>query len=99
MKLFCSDRNSLQPAGVRFIFLSASRFGLVYNQGKLGLLNYHKDLVLQWLKGSKQLFPVYVKCRFSQGGKILMESGKIAIFSRTRVGINNKHLTKFSDSN
>ena len=54
MKLFCSDRNSLQPAGVRFIF-SASCFGLVYNHEKLGILNYHKDLVLQWLKGSKQL--------------------------------------------
>ena len=54
MKLFCSDRNSLQPAGVRFIF-SASSFGLVYNHGKLVIINYHKDLVLQWLKGSEQL--------------------------------------------
>ena len=54
MKLFCSDRKSLQPAGKSFIF-SASSFGLVYNHGKLGILNYHKDLVSQWLKGSKQL--------------------------------------------
>ena len=38
MKLFCSDRNSLQWAGVRFIF-SVSSFGLVYNHGKLGILN------------------------------------------------------------
>ena len=52
MKLFCSDRNSLQSAGVRFIF-SASSFGLVYNHGKLVIINYH--LVLQWLKGSEQL--------------------------------------------
>ena len=54
-KLLCSDRNSLQPAGVKFIF-SASSFGLVYNHVKLGILNYHKDLVLQWLKGSKAQF-------------------------------------------
>ena len=56
MKLFCSYRNSLQPAVERFIF-SASSFRLVYNHGKLGIINYHKDLVLQWLtcKGSKQL--------------------------------------------
>ena len=64
MKLFCSDRNSLQPAGVRFIF-SASSFGLLYNHGKLGILNYHKHLVLQWLKGSKQLLYTQ-KFRFSQ---------------------------------
>ena len=51
MKLFCSDRNSLQPAGVRFIF-STSSFGLIYNHGKLVIINY---LVLQWLKGSEQL--------------------------------------------
>ena len=54
MKLFCLDRNSLQPAGVRFIF-SASSIGLVYNHEKLGIISYHKDLVLEWLKGSKQL--------------------------------------------
>ena len=54
MKLFCSDQNSFQLAGVRYIF-SASSFGLVYNHGKLGILNYHKDLVLQWLKGRKQV--------------------------------------------
>ena len=54
MKLFCSYRNSLQPAGEIFIF-SASSFRLVYNQGKLGIISYHKDLVLQWFKGSKQL--------------------------------------------
>ena len=53
--LLCSDRNSLQPADVRFIF-SASSFGLVYNHGKLVIINYHNlDLVLQWLKGSEQL--------------------------------------------
>ena len=39
MKLFCSDRNSLQPDGVRFIF-SESSFGLVYNHENLGILNY-----------------------------------------------------------
>ena len=54
MKLLCSERNSLQPAGIRFIF-SASSFGLVDNHEKMGILNYHKDLVLQWLKGIKQL--------------------------------------------
>ena len=46
MKLFCSGRNSLQPADVRFIF-SASSFGLVYYHGKLENINSHKDLVLQ----------------------------------------------------
>ena len=65
MKLFCSDGNSLQPVGVRFTF-SASSLRLVYNHRKLGILNYHKDLVLQWLKESKQFSIGYVKCRFSQ---------------------------------
>ena len=51
VKLFCSDRNSLQPAGVRFIF-SAFSFGLAHKHGQLGFLNYDKDIVL-WLKGSK----------------------------------------------
>ena len=32
-----------------------SSFGLVYNHGKLVIINYHKDLVLEWLKGSEQL--------------------------------------------
>ena len=45
MKLLCSDRKSLHPAGVRFVF-SVTSFGLVYNHGKLGIITYHEDLVL-----------------------------------------------------
>ena len=77
MKLFCSDRNSFQPAGVIFIF-NASSFGLLYNHGKLGILNYHKDLVLQWLKGSKQLLCTQ-NVDFRKSGKIILVNSPFSV--------------------
>ena len=46
MKLFCSDRNSLQPAGVRLIYFQCI-FGLACTHENLEILNYLKDLALQ----------------------------------------------------
>ena len=44
-ELFCSERNSLQPAAVRFNYFQGI-FGLACNHGKLGILNCLKDLLL-----------------------------------------------------
>ena len=65
-------------------------FGLACNDGKQGTLNYLKALILQWLKGSIQLLSTK-NLDFRKCGKILIESGKLAIFSRSRGGVNNKH--------
>ena len=46
MKLFCSGRNSLQPAGVRLIYFQCI-FGLACTHENLEILNYLKDLALQ----------------------------------------------------
>ena len=96
IKLFCSHRSSLRQTGVRFIF----REFLDYqsNHRKLGILNYLKDLVLQWLEGSKQLLSRQ-NLFFCKFWKIIIESGKLTIFSQSRSGGNNKDFYKLSVPN
>ena len=65
-------------------------FGLACNRGKQGILNYLRALTLQWLEGSIQLLRTK-NLDFRNSGKILIETGKLAVFSRSRGGVNNKH--------
>ena len=65
-------------------------FGLACNHGKLGILNYLKTLALYWLKGSIQSLSKE-HLDFHTCGKILIGSGKLTIFSRSRGGEINKY--------
>ena len=66
-------------------------FRLACNRGEQGILNYVRALNLLWLnKGSIQLLRTK-NLDFHKSGKIWIESGKLAIFSRSRSGVNNKH--------
>ena len=69
-------------------------FGLACNHGKQGILNYLKALTFLWLKGSIQLLSTK-NIDFRKCGKILIESGKLAIFSRSRGGVNKTFLHSF----
>ena len=65
-------------------------FGLACNRGKQGILNYLRVLTLKWFKGSIQLLRTK-NLDSRKSGKIWIESGKLAIFSRSRGGVNNKN--------